>query len=285
MEIFAPNPWQMSWGERAALEGVLTQRRPKLAIEIGTAQGGSLERIAVHAEEVHSFDLVAPSWNGASKSHVHLHPGDSHVLLKQQLEEFASAGRNVDFVLVDGDHSANGVYRDIQDLLESPAISDTVILIHDASNEEVRRGIERVPYVSFAKVRRVELDWLPGYIASIPERRFEIWGGIGLVIVDGAGAPYDPATVLASQFFAAAPLFEEIRDTLRARESGDLQGPVTSGADDERMAQLAAEISTLRAQVDAHNQIWRDMQESASWRVTAPLRALRRSAIRRWHAR
>jgi len=299
MEIFAPSPWQMSLGERAALEGVLTQRRPKLAIEIGTAQGGSLERIAAHAAEVHSFDLVAPQLDVAAQPHVHLHPGDSHVLLKQQLEEFASAGRNVDFVLVDGDHSADGVQRDIQDLLESPAIADTVILIHDASNEEVRRGVERVPYVSFAKVRRVELDWLPGYIASIPERRFEIWGGIGLVIVDAATGPYDPDNVLASQFFAAAPLFEEIRDILRARESGDLHGPGTNHADDERIAQLAAEISALgteastlraeasalraeasalRAEADGHRRIWQGMKDSASWRVTAPLRALRRYA-------
>lgn len=276
MEIFAPSLWQMSWGERAALEGVLTQRRPKLAIEIGTAQGGSLERIAVHAKEVHSFDLVAPQLEVATKSHVHLHTGDSHVLLKQQLNEFAAADRNVDFVLVDGDHSAGGVYSDIQDLLESPAISDTLILIHDASNEEVRRGIERVSYVSFPKVRRVELDWLPGYIASIPERRFEIWGGMGLVIVDSAQAPYAPDTVIGSQFFAAAPIFEEIRDILRTRESGDVHGPGTDGAYDERIEQLSAEISALRAQVDLHSQNWRDIQESASWRVTAPLRAVKR---------
>lgn len=263
----------MSLGERAALEGVLTQRRPKLAIEIGTAQGGSLERIAAHAEEVHSFDLVAPQLDVAAKSHVHLHPGDSHVLLKQQLEEFASAGRNVDFALVDGDHSADGVYSDMRDLLESPATSDTVILIHDASNEEVRCGIDRVPYLSFAKVRRVELDWLPGYIASIPDRRFQIWGGIGLVIVDAAGAPYDPEIVVGSQFFAAAPLFQEIRDILRTREADDPQGPRPNGADDHRIEQLAAEISALRVQVDEHSQIVKNMKASAVWRLVAPLRA------------
>lgn len=282
MEIFGPSPWQMSLGERAALEGVLTQRRPKLAIEIGTAQGGSLERIAAHAEEVHSFDLVAPELDVADKPHVHLHPGDSHVLLKQQLEEFASAGRNVDFVLVDGDHSADGVFSDIRDLLESPAISDTVILIHDASNEEVRRGIDRVPYSSFAKVRRLELDWLPGYIASIPERRFEIWGGIGMVIVDATGAPYDPETVAASQFFAAAPLFQEIRDIWRSREWGNAFGPRTNGADHERLEQLAAEISALRSEVEEHRQILQNVSALAlaAGRLTTRLRGALRTPTR-----
>lgn len=103
---------------------------------------------------------------------------------------------------------------DIQGLLKPAAISDTVILIHDASNEgKCCRGIGRVSYVSFPNVRRVELDWLAGCIASIPECRLEIWGGIGLVIADGAGALYAPETVVASQCFA--------RVTLRG-ESGHL---------------------------------------------------------------
>jgi len=51
----------MSFGERAALEGILSQLTPDLALELGTAEGGSLERLAHHSAEVHSFDLVAPS--------------------------------------------------------------------------------------------------------------------------------------------------------------------------------------------------------------------------------
>jgi hypothetical protein len=49
---------QMSFGERAALEGILAQLRPRLAIEIGTAEGGSLSRIADYSAEVHSIDLT-----------------------------------------------------------------------------------------------------------------------------------------------------------------------------------------------------------------------------------
>ncbi len=38
--------WQMSFGERAAFEGLLAQVKPRVAIEIGTAEGGSLKRLA-----------------------------------------------------------------------------------------------------------------------------------------------------------------------------------------------------------------------------------------------
>lgn len=51
--------WQMSLGERAAFEGVLAQLRAKLAVEIGTADGGSLERIATYGAEV--IRLTSPT--------------------------------------------------------------------------------------------------------------------------------------------------------------------------------------------------------------------------------
>src|SRR5690348_6240653 len=64
--------WQMSFGERAALEGVLAQLRPRLAVEIGTAEGGSLERIAAYSEEVHSIDLTHEPVTRALPDHVTL---------------------------------------------------------------------------------------------------------------------------------------------------------------------------------------------------------------------
>src|SRR5438067_2063584 len=91
--------WQMSPGERAAVEGILGELRPALAIEIGTAEGAGLRRIAAHAGEVHSFDLEQPSLEPPANAV--LHTGDSHHLLPAFLAELAAAGRNVDFALVD----------------------------------------------------------------------------------------------------------------------------------------------------------------------------------------
>src|SRR3954471_20197313 len=147
----------LSFGERAALEGVLAQARPRLAIEIGTAEGGSLARIAAHSDEVHSFDLVPPGDVARGLENVTFHTGDSHALLPELLARFAEEGRNVDFALVDGDHSADGVHQDMRDLLDSPALAQSVILAHDTANPMVREGLDRVHYAGYPKVAYVEL--------------------------------------------------------------------------------------------------------------------------------
>ena len=172
-------PQQMSVGERAALEGFLELAKPALAIEIGRAEGGSLRRIAAHSAEVHSLDLVAPPAELAGLEQVHFHTGDSHELLPSLLAELASAGRNVDLVLVDGDHSADGVRRDLEDLLASPAVSRTLILIHDTTNEEVRAGVDRVDLDRAAKVAYADLDAVSGRLFRAESLRNQLWGGLG----------------------------------------------------------------------------------------------------------
>jgi hypothetical protein len=181
-EIFRIEPWQMSFGERAALEGLLSQVKPRLALEIGTAEGGSLSRMAAHSDEVHSIDLVpcpAPQ-----PEHVELHVGDSRRLLPELLARFASEGRVVDFVLVDGDHSRQGVRRDLVDLLASPAISRTVIVMHDTLNGPVRAGITDVDFASNPAVAFVELDFVSGYMARTGPFAGQLWGGLGVAVVD-----------------------------------------------------------------------------------------------------
>lgn len=176
--------WQMAPGERAALEGLLASIQPRLAIEIGTAQGGSLERIAAHSEEVHTFDFEAQV-DQAAFANVTFHYGDNHVLLPQLLAEFEEAGRNVDFVLVDADHSAAGVRRDLEDLLRSGAVRETFIVLHDTMNEGVSAGLEAVDLDAYPKVIFCDL----GFVELDPHARGlrEVWGGLGLVICDEDG--------------------------------------------------------------------------------------------------
>jgi len=202
----------MSLGERAALEGILAALKPRLAVEIGTAEGGSLRRISEHSSEVHSFDLVAPAADIAAIEHASFHAGDSHVLLPAFLAELAEVGRNVDFVLVDGDHSALGVRRDAEDLLASAAIEETVILFHDTANEQVRAGIDAVDFDAHAKVVHVEPDFVAGSLFSDAELENEIWGGLGIVIVD-ASRPRSPgSSALQQRIVPTATLLREARD-------------------------------------------------------------------------
>ena len=158
----------MSPSERAAIKGLLGDCRPEIAIEIGTASGGSLLRIAQFAGEVHAFDLEAPRAEVAGLPNVTFHTGDSHALLPRLLARLADRGANVDFVLVDGDHSSEGVRRDVEDLLASKAIVDTLVVLHDTANREVRAGLDAIDYAAKPKVSWVDLDWLPGFV--LPRR-------------------------------------------------------------------------------------------------------------------
>lgn len=204
--VFASGRWQMTYGERAALEGLVSAARPRLAIEIGTAEGGSLDCIAAHSAEVHSFDLTPPE--GEVPSNVRVHTGNSRETLPAVLEEMAAAKRIVDFALVDGDHTREGVRFDLDTVVHSPAVDYALVVLHDTMNEEVRRGIldvglERVPRVVYAN-----LDLVPGFLASSGPYEGQLWGGLGVVVVDSGSEPWregvfenqyaDPHDLLAS---------------------------------------------------------------------------------------
>jgi predicted O-methyltransferase YrrM len=179
--------------ERAALSGLLAELRPGVALEIGTAAGGSLVCLAEHASRVHSFDLSPPSPGLRKLRNVTFHTGDSHVLLSPVMEELAKEGGSVEFALVDGDHSAEGVRRDVEDLLAASAFKRGIIVLHDTANGEVRDGLERVKYEECSKVTWVDLDWLPGYVSKDTG---VAWAGLGLIVIDaaaGSGANPDRA--------------------------------------------------------------------------------------------
>jgi hypothetical protein len=218
LDIFQIPDWQMSLGERAALEGLLVALKPTLSIELGTAQGGSLERIALHSNEVHTFDLIDPPLDRGRFENVTFHVGDSHELLPALLTELAGLGRNVDFVLVDGDHSSGGVKSDVTDLLDSPAVASTVIVMHDTLNENVREGLEQVPYEAYPKVSHIDLDFVGGYMFRQEALRYELWGGLGLLLVDAKRRAYFSHPVRQQRYYSPYPIFREMRDLVVERD-------------------------------------------------------------------
>jgi hypothetical protein len=181
--------WQMAMGERAALIGVLADLRPTLSIEIGTAQGGSLRQIAKYSAEVRSFDLTLdldehdPLYRNVTFEH-----GDSHVNLPRVLRDYEASGRNVDFVLIDGDHSREGVFLDLQHVLTSAACRDTVVLLHDTANPACRAGMEDVRFESHPQIAHVDLDFVPA-TKRLPLMQ-DRWGGLGLMVLRSDGPNY-----------------------------------------------------------------------------------------------
>jgi hypothetical protein len=256
---FSATAWQMSFGERAIIEGVLAQLRPRLALEIGTAEGGSLKAIATHSERVISFDLVEPQAEARALENVELRTGDSHVLLEEELHRIAERGENVDFVLVDGDHSADGAREDVEDLLASSALESTVILAHDTLNQEVRRGLEEVRYSEIDKVGFVDLDFIGGYVPSEPPLRGECWGGLGLIVVDGSGSF---ARAHKGRRAAMTPLSELIWPTAESIRNG-------------QSADGGPQPSSTSSELEQHRAAIEEIKSSLSWRLTAPLRAAR----------
>ncbi len=279
----------MSYGERAALIGLAGQLRPKLAIEIGSSAGGGLLALLPHCEELHSFDLEPPTVDGvADQPKLTLHTGDSHELLPEALAGFSAAGRTVEFALVDGDHSAEGVERDMVDLLGSDAVSDTVILAHDAANGEVRRGLEAVDLGAYPKVAFVDLDFVSGSIVRHGAFAEEMWGGLALILVDGRRTDGSDPPFHQTRYSA----FELLSEAWHQRmTSGERRVSTAQAATlgsriptlETKVAGLARELALYRREAErlsgelasAHEQL-ASVQSSVSWRLTAPLRALKR---------
>ncbi|HKJ35440.1 MAG TPA: class I SAM-dependent methyltransferase [Solirubrobacterales bacterium] len=248
--ILARRDWQLLHGERLALEGILGLLRPSVAIEIGTAQGGSLERIAAHSAEVHAIDLTGERLRSIPEN-AELHLGDSREVLPRLLAELRGQGKRVDLALVDGDHSAAGVRADLEALLDSQAFGPGLILLHDSFNPEVRAGIEAADPASRPGVGAVELDLVAGRVVESGLVAGQAWGGLAAVVV---GDEIAAGTLGAIEFTlgpeGSAPL--EFRPATA--------GPGTAGEGRSR--------EELEAQLER-------VQSSLSWRLTAPLRALR----------
>jgi predicted O-methyltransferase YrrM len=163
----------MSVGEQLALEGLLSTIKPRIAIEIGTYKGGSLRRIAAHSAHVHTFDLV--SHVDDHYPNVTYHLGDSAIMVPRLLADLEQKGWSVDFVLVDGDHSADGAYRDARAVLSSIVTRHASVAFHDIANEDVREGVRRA-IAEQQDLAYVDLSFIvPSGTSSLLG---EAWGGL-----------------------------------------------------------------------------------------------------------
>jgi Methyltransferase domain len=273
LPAFAPRAWQMSYGERCAFEGLLAQTKPRLAVEIGTAEGGSLQRIATHSDEVHSFDLVPPLDEVAALANVTFHTGDSHRLVPEFLARAAEQALSIDFVLIDGDHSAEGVRRDIIDVLGSDAVKRTVIVLHDTLNPEVRRGIEAAAIAQHPKVALFELDLVPGYLARREPYRLQLWGGLGLVVVDAEYRQRSPGTVRDDRFHELSGV---IRPTVELMQTIEARGTALDGlASDEVEFELRSALTEMVTERDRLAARLNSIERSRGWRLVLVYRQLR----------
>ncbi len=171
-----------------ALVAVLKRLRPPLSLEVGTYRGGSLQVLSRFSQQVMSIDIdpeAAHRLTGRFEN-VEFRTGDSQALLPKVVQEINRSGADLGFVLIDGNHSASGIRRDIDALLELVPRTAVVMLMHDSFNPDCRTGMksaswELCPYVHF-----VELDLVPGvFIAGTVDTAAPrtMWGGFACAVL------------------------------------------------------------------------------------------------------
>lgn len=175
--------WQMNDSERLAITALLSRIKPVCSIEVGTYHGGSLSLIAQYSKMVFSIDIDPGIPERFKKfKNVSFLTGPSSEILPLLLNELDEYGISVDFVLIDGDHSAEGIKRDINCLLTYVPKRPFFVVMHDSFNPECRRGMLEANWESSQYVDYVDLDFIPGRIVE-HEGPFhgEMWGGLALV--------------------------------------------------------------------------------------------------------
>ena len=174
--------WHMQNGERVALLYALSRCNPDISIEIGTYLGGSLRPISAASRHVYTLDIDDRRINGLSN--VDFIAGDSSVTLPPIIRLINHSERELNFVLIDGDHSEDGVRRDIKSCLQyRPKRSPAIILMHDSSNPDVRRGIATAPWADCPFIHHVDLDYVHGLLFDREDIRGQIWGGFAMAVM------------------------------------------------------------------------------------------------------
>ena len=188
--IFDESPfhWQMTRCEKFAFASLLEHIKPEVAIEIGTHKGGSLEIISRNAGNVHSIDISADCRELLSShfSNVEFHTGRSAELIPVILKEIKENRENLEFVLIDGDHSTAGVMADINAVLEYKPMKPLYVIFHDSFNPAARKGILGANWKECEFVHYVEVDFVPGvyhYSAFDTAEPRSMYGGLELALL------------------------------------------------------------------------------------------------------
>lgn len=174
------------------LHGLVRNLRPRVVLEVGTFLSVSTHWMAsaMQAGEggvVHCFDDFGPvhrgPWRDAEMLEgrldwvrdrlgraglldmVRFHPGDSAAQIALAREELAAAG-GVDFAYIDGDHSVEGMTRDLW-AVEPVLNTGGYVMVHDiypdqcGGHEGPRHVLDRVATIGAGVYEKVELYTAP----------------------------------------------------------------------------------------------------------------------------
>ena len=215
----------MTFAEKFAIAGILSQRKPEVSIEVGTLNGGSLSVISHYSEKVYSID---PNPEVKAKleckhSNVEFITGLSQSVLPDLIGRLNSSKKEIGFVLIDGDHSEEGVRKDILEVLKYTPKSPLWLLMHDSFNPDCRRAIKSIDWKSNEFVHWVNYDFIPGFLSSIPGWEDQMWCGMALAYLDKEKRNGDLqfGELLGRQFAKVLPLSKHADESTQPPAGGD----------------------------------------------------------------
>lgn len=170
---------------------ILNKMKPKVVLEIGTANGGSLflfSRVAANDATIISIDLPGGNFGGgyevwriplynafkSQKQKLYLIRENSHSDITLEKIKRILNGRKIDFLFIDGDHSYEGVKKDFN--MYSNLVKDGgIIALHDIVSQtsdpecQVRIFWNEIKH----KYKTKEIIY----------SKTQPWGGIGVIFV------------------------------------------------------------------------------------------------------
>lgn len=175
-------PVWMTMSERVLLYGLIAGLRPRRCLEIGTFKGGSALIITAALDDLGEGRLacvdpepkVLPEHWATIAHRATLFAAPSPAILP---EASRAVGGKFDFALIDGDHSTEGVLRDIEGTF--PLLEDhAYLLFHDAHNAETAEGIDRAarnPKNGLVDAGILSTEKTPDAVPGV------FWGGLRLL--------------------------------------------------------------------------------------------------------
>jgi cephalosporin hydroxylase len=190
-ENIFPNEWMMSNWEKHTFISVLQALKPEAAIEIGNAKGGSLQVLNKLVPNVYAIDIEPEIHQNLKPQFpdVNFLTGSSLEILPELLKKIRSQGIKLGFILIDSDHTTEGVRADINTILKNyTPVCRLVILLHDSFNPHCRKGILTADWKENPYVHLVDTDYIPGtYIDDIYNNHIQkksMWGGFALAVLE-----------------------------------------------------------------------------------------------------
>jgi hypothetical protein len=183
----AHDEWLMTDAERATLDSLLRKLQPRCAIEVGVYRAGSLAILAAHCQKIYALDIdpVCETMYASRFANVEFITGPSETTLPELIGRLQATGEDVDFVLIDADHSHHGVRRDINNVLRYRPKCPLYIVMHDSFNPGCRSGMKAADWAANPHAHMLELDFVLGRFVNEEEgpKYREMWCGFALAIL------------------------------------------------------------------------------------------------------